>query len=152
MDFKLSPKTPSLQETKAAHKCLAALGNVVKALTEHRDGGIGSGPWAPYRESKLTSLLKEALGGNCKTTFFVTASPSSYTISETINTIHLGQRVRRVNNFPFVNREMNIEAYKKWLMRTEITVRYLRPSSFIPNSIFSRSLMPHVSIALSCHF
>jgi hypothetical protein len=105
-------KGQSMQETKIIHKSFSALGNVIKSLTE-------GNPYAPYRESKLTSVLKEALGGNCKTTLFITASPSSYHISETINSIRLGQRVRRVTNKPRVNLDANKESYRSWLLESE---------------------------------
>ena len=112
--FEVSSKAKgqSVQETKIIHKSFSALGNVIKSLTE------GS-RHAPYRESKLTSILKEALGGNCKTTLFITASPSSYNISETINSIRLGQRVRRVTNKTRVNKDSSISDYRKWVLQSE---------------------------------
>jgi hypothetical protein len=106
-------KGQSMQETKIIHKSFSALGNVIKSLTE-------GNPYAPYRESKLTSIVKEALGGNCKTTLFITASPSSYHISETINSIRLGQRVRRVTNNPRINIDASVENYRIWLLDSEI--------------------------------
>lgn len=105
-------KGQSMQETKIMHKSFSALGNVIKSLTEGNS-------YAPYNESKLTSIVKEALGGNCKTTLFITASPSSYHISETINSIRLGQRVRRVTNNPRINIDASIENYRTWLLESE---------------------------------
>lgn len=106
-------KGQSVQETKIIHKSFSALGNVIKCLTEGNQ-------YVPYREAKLTSVLKDAFGGNCRTTLFITASPSSYNISETINSIRLGQRVRRVTNKPRMNKDAGIEDYRKWLLQTEI--------------------------------
>jgi len=106
-------KVQSVQETKIIHKSFSALGNVIKCLTEGHT-------YVPYREAKLTSILKDAFGGNCRTTFFITASPSSYNITETINSIRLGQRVRRVTNKPRMNKDAGIEDYRKWLLQTEI--------------------------------
>ena len=113
--FEVSSKAKgqSVQETKIIHKSFSALGNVIKSLTEGNHH-------APYRESKLTSVLKDALGGNCKTTLFITASPSSYNISETINSIRLGQRVRRVTNNPRVNKDASLDDYRKWLIHSEV--------------------------------
>jgi hypothetical protein len=111
-------KGQSMQETKIIHKSFSALGNVIKSLTEGNHH-------APYRESKLTSILKEPLGGNCVTTMFITASPSSYLISETINSIRLGQRVRRVINKPRVNMDASIENYRLWLLRNELRLSEL---------------------------
>ncbi len=53
-----------------------------------------------YSESKITSLLRDAFGGNCKTTVVITASPASYSISETIAAIRLGYRCRKILNAP----------------------------------------------------
>ena len=111
-------KGQSVQETKIIHKSFSALGNVIKSLTE-------GNKYAPYRESKLTSILKDALGGNCKSTLFITASPSSYNISETINSIRLGQRVRRVTNDCMVNLDASMEDYRKWLLQSEMRLGVL---------------------------
>jgi hypothetical protein len=112
--FEVSSKAKgqSMQETKIIHKSFSALGNVIKMLSEGHSH-------APYRESKLTSILKDALGGNCNTTLFITASPSSYNISETINAIRLGQRVRRVTNRPRVNIDASVDDYRFWLLHSE---------------------------------
>ena len=106
-------KGQSVQETKIIHKSFSALGNVIKCLTE-------GNPYAPYREAKLTSILKDAFGGNCRAALFITASPSSYNISETINSIRLGQRVKRVTNKPRMNKDAGIDDYRKWLLETEM--------------------------------
>eukprot|EP00560_Eucampia_antarctica_P001420 CAMPEP_0197840546 /NCGR_PEP_ID=MMETSP1437-20131217/45670_1 /TAXON_ID=49252 ORGANISM="Eucampia antarctica, Strain CCMP1452" /NCGR_SAMPLE_ID=MMETSP1437 /ASSEMBLY_ACC=CAM_ASM_001096 /LENGTH=645 /DNA_ID=CAMNT_0043450177 /DNA_START=1262 /DNA_END=3200 /DNA_ORIENTATION=- len=113
-----------MHESKIVHRSFSAFGNVVKALAENSSS-------APYRESKLTCVLKDALGGNCKTTLFVTASPSSYNISETMNTIRLGQRVRRLVNSPHINFDVNKEKYKRWLLTTE--VKFGELAAFIKN-------------------
>jgi len=112
-EMTVKSKGQTVQETKIVHKSFSALGNVIKALSE---GNMH----APYRESKLTSALKDAFGGNCRTTLIVTASPSSYNISETINAIRLGQRAREVINMPRVNQEVPVDEYRKWLMTSEI--------------------------------
>jgi len=109
----LKIKGQSVQETKIMHKSFSALGNVIRSLN---DGSL----FAPYRESKLTSVLKDTFGGNCRSTFIVTASPSSYNVSDTINAIRLGHRIRRITNYPAMNREYGVSQYKTWLMTTEI--------------------------------
>merc|ERR1712003_470287 len=67
----------------------------------------------PYKASKLTRVLKDAFGGNYRTTLILTASPSSYNISETINTIRFGQRAKRVLNTPKANIDKSTYEYKK---------------------------------------
>ena len=60
-----------LDEAKQINKSLSALGNVINALTESKISHI------PYRDSKLTRLLQESLGGNSKTNLIINVSPSS---------------------------------------------------------------------------
>ena len=67
-----------LQEAKAINRSLSALGNVINALTQSQAQSAGSvsGGHVPYRDSKLTRLLQDSLGGNAKTALIVTASVS----------------------------------------------------------------------------
>ena len=61
-----------LEESKKINQSLASLGNVISALTEMK-----ARAHIPYRDSKLTRLLEDSLGGNCKTTMMAMISPSS---------------------------------------------------------------------------
>jgi kinesin family protein 5 len=61
----------ALEEAKNINVSLTSLGLVIKALTEK----TSKGGFVPYRNSKLTSILKDSLGGNSKTTLIVTCSP-----------------------------------------------------------------------------
>ena len=70
----------------------AALNRVVGALTR---GGTAE---VPYQLSKMTSLLRDALGGNCSTTVLITASPCKTTFTDTLDAIKLGLKVRNVRN------------------------------------------------------
>lgn len=120
------------QEAMMINKSLASLGSVVRALTENakrcssKPGDIEevnqktlSPVNVPYKSSKLTRVLRDALGGNCFTTFILTASPSSYNIGETINTIRFGQRARLVTNFATRNEDWSIHEYKTKLEQME---------------------------------
>lgn len=69
-----------LEEAKKINMSLSSLGNVIKALITKADH-------IPYRDSKLTRLLQESLGGNYKTTLIVACSPSPRNIEETLNTL-----------------------------------------------------------------
>lgn len=69
-----------LEEAKTINKSLSALGNVISALTEGRDH-------VPYRDSKLTRILQQSLGGNSKTTLIICMSSSSYNSGETLSTL-----------------------------------------------------------------
>lgn len=67
-----------LEESKNINKSLSCLGNVIFALTEASRSHI------PYRDSKLTRLLEDSLGGNCKTTMIATISPSRDSFQESV--------------------------------------------------------------------
>jgi len=69
-----------LEEAKKINMSLSSLGNVIKAL-------ITKAEHIPYRDSKLTRLLQESLGGNYKTTLIVACSPSPRNIEESLNTL-----------------------------------------------------------------
>lgn len=60
-----------LEESKKINQSLSALGNVIAALTEKKPRNH-----IPYRDSKITRLLEDSLGGNCKTTFMGMVTPS----------------------------------------------------------------------------
>ena len=69
---------------------LGVLGNVIHALTTHMEH-------IPYRDSKLTRLLQESLGGNYKTTLVVCCSPFSSQICETVSTLKFAQRATKLD-------------------------------------------------------
>jgi len=52
----------------------------------------GAKAYIPYRDSKMTRILQDSLGGNCRTTIVICASPSSYNEAETKSTLMFGQR------------------------------------------------------------
>jgi len=94
-----------LDEAKQINKSLSALGQVISALT------TGKGH-VPYRNSKLTRLLSDSLGGNSKTCIIVTCSPCDYNCEETVSTLRFGVNCKRVKNKPKVNEELSIAEYK----------------------------------------
>lgn len=73
------------------NKSLLALGNCINALCDHRRRNH-----IPYRDSKLTRLLKFSLGGNCKTVMIVCISPSSKHYDETLNTLKYADRAKKI--------------------------------------------------------
>ncbi|WOG84332.1 hypothetical protein DCAR_0103515 [Daucus carota subsp. sativus] len=88
-----------LEEAKNINKSLSALGNVVNAMTSP----LGKGSHIPYRDSKLTRILQDALGGNCRTALLCCCSPSPRNISESLSTLRFGARARHIKAFPRVN-------------------------------------------------
>jgi len=79
-----------LVEAKNINRSLSALGNVIMALADGAEH-------IPFRDSKLTMLLKESLGGNSKTTLILASSMCSYNDKETLSTLRFG-------NFPVLNK------------------------------------------------
>ena len=77
-----------LKEATKINLSLSALGNVIKALV---DGGNGH---IPYRDSKLTRLLQDSLGGNTKTVMIAAVSPADYNFEETLTTLRYASRAK----------------------------------------------------------
>jgi len=93
-----------LHEAQHINLSLLELGNVIAALAE------GSKTYVPYRNSQLTRLLQDSLGGNCKTTFLLCISQITKHINETKSTLDFGQRALKVKTMPRVNVEMDYRA------------------------------------------
>ena len=109
----------TLEEAKSINKSLTTLGKVIVALTDKKATHI------PYRESKLTRILTESLGGNSKTCLIVTCSPHPYNDAETLSTLRFGQRARNIKNTPKVNREYTVPELKKLLDKAEDKIKTL---------------------------
>ena len=95
-----------LEEAKNINKSLSALANVISALADAK-------PYIPYRDSKLTRILQESLGGNARTTIIICCSPASLNESETKSTLNFGQRARTVKNVVVLNEELTAEEWKR---------------------------------------
>jgi kinesin family protein 5 len=102
-----------LEEAKMINKSLSALGQVINALTDEKATHI------PYRDSKLTRVLQDSLGGNSKTVLIIAVSPSSYNGPETVSTLRFGTRAKSIENKVSVNQTRSIEELENLLMRAE---------------------------------
>ncbi|CAE7933389.1 KIN14E, partial [Symbiodinium sp. KB8] len=80
-----------LREAQYINKSLSALGNVISALSEGEKH-------IPYRDNKLTMLLRDSLGGTAKTLMFVNVSPSEYNGEETLSSLAYASRVKKIKN------------------------------------------------------
>lgn len=87
----------SFKEAKSINLSLTTLGNVIHALVDRKKKHV------PYRDSKLTKLLMDSLGGNAKTVMFAAIGPAGYNYDETINTLRYANRAKNIKNKPKVN-------------------------------------------------
>ncbi|GAB1861937.1 Kinesin-like protein [Camponotus japonicus] len=88
-----------LKEAASINLSLSALGNVISALA------AGNGRHVPYRDSKLTRLLRDSLGGNARTLMIACISPSDIDAEETLSTLRYAARARCIKNKPIVNED-----------------------------------------------
>ena len=93
-----------LEEAKKINYSLLILGNCIQSLTESKPTYIA------YRDSKLTRLLQESLGGNAKTSLIVTISPSGYNTDETVSSLNFALRAMKVQNKPIINKSVDYQA------------------------------------------
>ncbi|KDE06743.1 kinesin heavy chain [Microbotryum lychnidis-dioicae p1A1 Lamole] len=103
----------TLEEAKKINKSLSALGMVINALTDGKSSHV------PYRDSKLTRILQESLGGNSRTTLIINCSPSAYNQDETISTLRFGMRAKSIKNKARVNAELSPAELKQLLKKAQ---------------------------------
>ena len=97
----------TVDEAKLINKSLTTLGRVIYNLTDGKSNHV------PYRDSKLTRVLQESLGGNSKTCLIITCSPSIYNESETLSTLRFGLRAKKIKNKPKINKEVTVAELQK---------------------------------------
>ncbi|MCJ1356993.1 MAG: Kinesin heavy chain [Icmadophila ericetorum] len=103
----------TLEEAKKINKSLSALGMVINSLTDGKSTHI------PYRDSKLTRILQESLGGNSRTTLIINCSPSSYNDAETLGTLRFGVRAKAIKNKAKINAELSPAELKQMLKKAQ---------------------------------
>ncbi|XWS23987.1 hypothetical protein CRYUN_Cryun28dG0062500 [Craigia yunnanensis] len=105
-----------LKEGIHINKGLLALGNVISALGDEKKRKEGG--HVPYRDSKLTRLLQDSLGGNSKTVMIACVSPADTNAEETLNTLKYANRARNIQNKAVINRDPMAAQLQR--MRSEI--------------------------------
>ena len=114
---------------------LLALGNVINALADEERLASGEKVHVPYRQSKLTRLLQDALGGNSQTLFLACVSPSDTNASETLSTLQYANRARNIKNAPTRNVDetayelQRLHAWNNLLKRELVRLRFCADSS-----------------------
>lgn len=122
----------TLEEAKKINKSLSALGMVINALTDGKASQVvaisvdsasklplSQAKHVPYRDSKLTRILQESLGGNSRTTLIINCSPSSYNEAETLSTLRFGIRAKSIKNTARVNAELSPTELKALLAKAQ---------------------------------
>ena len=107
----------NIEEQKLINKSLSALASVVQNLSIKNDTTFH----VPYRDSKLTRILSECLGGSAYTTLILTCTQNEYNLSETRNTLLFGERAKKIRNRPVINYEANAD--KNPIMREVLNQR-----------------------------
>jgi len=90
----------TLKEGAKINLSLSALGNVISSLVDAKKG-----KHIPYRDSKLTRLLQDSLGGNTKTVMVAAISPADYNYDETMSTLRYANRAKNIKNKPVINED-----------------------------------------------
>ena len=122
----------TLEEAKKINLSLSCLGNVINYL------GSGNHDFVPYRESKLTRLLKDSLGGNFKTTLVVTCSPHSYNVEETISTLNFANRAKNVKNKIKINIKITSDEYERIINGLQDKLKFaMKRSNTVMDSLSS---------------
>uniref|UniRef100_A0AAZ3PI75 Kinesin-like protein KIF16B n=1 Tax=Oncorhynchus tshawytscha TaxID=74940 RepID=A0AAZ3PI75_ONCTS len=112
-----------LKEGGNINKSLVTLGNVISALADLSQDGVNTNlkkkqVFVPYRDSVLTWLLKDSLGGNSKTIMIATISPADVNYGETLSTLRYANRAKNIINKPTINEDFNVKLIRE--LRAEI--------------------------------
>ena len=107
-----------LKESQQINRSLAQLGNVISALIDSKNR-----QHIPYRDSKLTRMLEDSLGGNCKTTMMAMISPAFEAMQETISTLNFANRAKNIKNEAKINEDLD---QKSLLRKYERELKKLR--------------------------
>lgn len=124
-----------LEEAKNINKSLLALGNCINALTE--------GKYATYRESKLTRMLQESLGGNSLTTLIITISMSAFNDKESLSTLRFGSRAKTIKNKIKQNTEKSVKELKMIITSLEDKISELNLVISNKGELCSPAPIPH---------
>ncbi|XP_055629414.1 kinesin-like protein Klp61F [Toxorhynchites rutilus septentrionalis] len=127
------------RETVNINQSLLTLGRVITALVERT-------PHIPYRESKLTRLLQESLGGRTKTSIIATISPGHKDFEETMSTLEYAHRAKNIQNKPEANQKLSkktvIKEYTEEIdrLKRELTATRDKNGIYLPEETYNEML------------
>ena len=110
------------------NRSLLALGNCINALCDQGSKSAGKGH-IPYRDSKLTRLLKDSLGGNCRTVMIANVSPSYMCYEDTVNTLKYANRAKEIKTAVkrnVLNVDYHISNYRRIIENLREEIQQLR--------------------------
>ena len=117
------------QEAGLINKSLLTLGRVINALVDYSQH-------VPYRESKLTRLLQDSLGGKTKTCIIATISPAKISAEETVSTLEYAMRAKSIKNSPQVNQSMSKDVCLNEYVREIERLRHALKTSRLKDGIY----------------
>ncbi|KAG2296414.1 hypothetical protein Bca52824_043083 [Brassica carinata] len=106
--FRSGSRDGRAREAGEINKSLLTLGRVINVLVEHSSH-------IPYRDSELTRLLRDSLGGKTKTCIIATISPSAHSLEETLSTLDYAYRAKNIKNKPEANQKLSKVVLLKYL-------------------------------------
>lgn len=102
------------------------MGLVISKLADQSSGSKNKDKFVPYRDSVLTWLLKDNLGGNSKTVMVATISPAADNFEETLSTLRYADRAKRIVNHAVVNEDPNARIIRELTQEVEALREMLR--------------------------
>jgi hypothetical protein len=130
-----------LKEGIKINLSLSSLGNCISALAENK------GKHVPFRESKLTRLLQDSLGGNTKTLMVAAISPADYNYDETMSTLRYANRAKNIQNKPKVNEDPKdalLREYKEEIERLRKLLQEQMAGGKLSDAMASIESMSHM--------
>lgn len=124
-----------LKEASKINLALSSLGNVISALAENS-------PHVPYRDSKLTRLLQDSLGGNSKTIMIANIGPSAFNYNETLTTLRYASRAKTIQNQPVKNEDPQDAKLKEYQEEIERLKAALSAPKQVQKTVKKRTKKP----------
>ncbi len=142
---KTNAQGQQLEEAKTINKSLSALGQVINALASEKQGHI------PFRDSKLTRILQDSLGGNSKTVLVVNISASIFDTSETLSTLRFGMRAKGIQTRVTMNQLHRSVEELELLLKTKeeiidtllLEIDTLKQENLVQTAEFEQQLKLH---------
>ncbi|XP_071956300.1 kinesin-like protein KIF13A isoform X3 [Antedon mediterranea] len=140
-----------LKEGSNINRSLTTLGLVISALAEQAAGKRKSN-FVPYRDSVLTWLLKDSLGGNSKTVMIATISPSGDNYEETLSTLRYADRAKRIVNHAVINEDPNAKIIRELREEVDMLKKQLKKAESLKADHLkerlqeSEKLMEHMTV------